>query len=309
MTELSRAIFHEYQVRKGRRRKTAFLDFLLPALEREGIAARVDAKEASAFNRNIVIGDPDKAKLVVTAHYDTCAVMPVPNFITPKNVPLYLLYQLLVSGFLLVLSLFIGHVPMLLGLMEGFLPVLYLAALLACLGLLAFGPANPHTANDNTSGVIAVIETVLALPEELRDKVAFVLFDNEELGLLGSGEFAKRHPDVRKRAYVLNLDCVSDGDNMLVVLPKKCPAELETLLRQSFVEGEGKTVLIESAKGALYPSDQINFKLGVGIAALKRTKCGLLYMDRLHTARDTVFDETNIEYVKAALLRAAEHIS
>lgn len=305
MTELSRTIFQEYQVRKGRRRKTAFLDFLLPALEQEGIAARVDAKEASAFNRNVVIGDPDKARLIVTAHYDTCAVMPIPNFITPKNVLLYMLYQFVLAGALIFLAFMAGTLPALFGLAEGLSSVVYLSALLLGLYLLMCGPANPHTANDNTSGVIAVIETVLALPEELRDKVAFVLFDNEELGLLGSGEFAKRHPGVRKNAYVLNLDCVSDGDNMLVVLPKKCPAELEALLRQSFVIGEGKAVLIESAKGALYPSDQINFKLGVGIAALKKTKGGLLYMNRLHTKRDTVFDETNIEYVKAALLRVA----
>ena len=62
--------------------------------------------EKGAFGaRNIVIGDPEAAKVLYTAHYDTCARMPFPNFITPKCLPIYLLYQILLTVVLLELNL------------------------------------------------------------------------------------------------------------------------------------------------------------------------------------------------------------
>jgi hypothetical protein len=47
-------------------------------------------EKASFGGRNIVIGNPDTAKVLYTAHYDTCARLPFPNFITPKNIFIYL---------------------------------------------------------------------------------------------------------------------------------------------------------------------------------------------------------------------------
>ena len=52
------------------------------------------------------------------------------------------------------------------------------------------------------------------------------------------------------------------------------------------------------SKGVFYPSDQMNFKKGVGVAALKHSKfLRTDYMDRIHTNRDTVFCEENIEFL------------
>ena len=66
-----------------------------------------------------------------------------------------------------------------------------------------FGKANKHTANDNTSGIITIIESAIKLPEDLRDEVCFVLFDNEELGLLGSSAFSKEYKEVAERMLEL----------------------------------------------------------------------------------------------------------
>ena len=43
----------------------------------------------------MVAGDPDTAKVIFSAHYDTCAALPIPNFITPRNMFFYICYQLL----------------------------------------------------------------------------------------------------------------------------------------------------------------------------------------------------------------------
>ncbi len=75
--------------------------------------------------------------------------------------------------------------------------------------LLIFGPANKHTANDNTSGVTTLLDIMASLPLDQRDKVAFVFFDLEEAGLFGSSSFASKHKDIRNNRLVLIFDCVS----------------------------------------------------------------------------------------------------
>lgn len=78
MHTLSKIIFDNYQVRKTKSQKTAFIDLLkqyYPDLTvEEGGVPR---------NRNIVIGDVEHANIIVTAHYDTCAQLPFPNLIAP----------------------------------------------------------------------------------------------------------------------------------------------------------------------------------------------------------------------------------
>ena len=52
-------------------------------------------------------------------------------------------------------------------------------------------------------------------------------------------------------------------------------------------------MLTENSKGTHYPSDQKNFKNSIGVAAFRKSKFGL-YLDKIHTPKDTVFDERNI---------------
>ena len=52
----------------------------------------------------------------------------------------------------------------------------------------------------------------------------------------------------------------------------------------------------------------MRFKKGVGIAALKRFKdTKILYMDRIHTSRDTVYQEENIEFLSDAAVKLVEN--
>ena len=68
-------------------------------------------------------------------------------------------------------------------------------------------------------------------PEE-RANTAFVFFDLEEAGMIGSSRFAKVHKKVMKQKLLVNFDCVSDGDHFLIVHSKKahalCGPALET---------------------------------------------------------------------------------
>lgn len=294
MTTISEQILNRWQVRKTRKQKDAFIGFMqaqYPELKVE--------QGGFGKNKNLVLGDVASARILFTAHYDTCARMPIPNFLAPKNLLAVFGYGLLLC---IPMVLVIAAVRLLMGLITESPLLLYWVPYLSGLGslflLLMGGPPNPHTVNDNTSGVIVLCELLEALSPEQRKEAAFVFFDNEENGLLGSAWFAKVHKKENlQNKLVLNFDCVSDGDHILLVHNAAAEKTWRTTLESVFVPMEGKQIHFEKSSGAIYPSDQANFPLGVAVAAMKYSKPIGLYLNRIHTARDTVFQEENIAYL------------
>ncbi len=246
------------------------------------------------YSRNIVIGDPDTAKAVFGAHYDTCAVMPFPNFIMPESVLMSVLYAFVLIIPMSAAAVLIGKAAVAVFNDESIYGLFAMLTYWVLLLLMILGPANKHTVNDNTSGVITLIELMEAMSPEERAQSCFVFFDNEEKGLFGSSFFAKEHKKTMKDKLLVNFDCVSDGDYLMLIPNKKAFPEHEENLKAAFADVSGKTVLIKSGKTVYYPSDQKNFRKNIGVASFKKSKFGL-YMDRIHTPRDTVFDERNID--------------
>ena len=302
MTELSSEILRDWQVRKTKEQKTRFIAFLqsrLPELRvEEGGLPRC---------RNLVLGDPESADVVFTAHYDTCARLPFPNFITPKNLLIYLAYQLLIILPFFALGGLAAFVLIRLGVYEPAAIMLgWLAAFAAILYVFLLGPANPHTVNDNTSGVVMLCELIGTLrPEEL-SRCAFVFFDHEETGLFGSSFFASKHKKAMKKRLLINFDCVSDGDDLLIVQSGRARRRAGEALAAAFCDSADKRAVITGPLGAFYPSDQVNFPCGVGVAAMQRKPLLGLYMSRIHTARDTVCDERNFAFLAAGVRRLLE---
>ena len=182
MTELSEKILANWQIRKSHKQKTAFIEFIkseIPEIKTE--------EGGFGHNRNLIVGDPESAKVIIGAHYDTCAALPFPNFLTPKNIFIYLLYQLL-----LVLPM----IALIVASRITLNPWFYFggfAYMIILMGIMLFGAPNKHTANDNTSGVVALCELWAAMSDEDRAKTVLVFFDNEENGLLGSAFYRKKH--------------------------------------------------------------------------------------------------------------------
>ena len=171
--------------------------------------------------------------------------------------------------------------------------------------LMMFGPANRHNANDNTSGVVTLLEIAASLPVEYRDKVCFVLFDLEEAGLLGSSSYRKSHKKSTDRQIVLNLDCVGDG-NEIVIFPtkrlKKDTCKLNELDHICGIFGD-KSISLHREGFAMCPSDQKNFPYGLGIMAFNRKKIFGLFCDKIHTNRDMILEETNVNIIRSALIK------
>ena len=176
-----------YPVRKSKKQKQAFREDVTRYATDLGYTCAVEKGSFGA--RNLVIGDPEKAKYLVTAHYDTCARFPVPNLITPCSFWGYLGYQILVA-LIILLPIFLSSLVV--GLLTGSglaarlvgFVMLYVAII-----LMLGGPSNKNNANDNTSGVVTVLEMARNMPQELREQVCFVLFDLEEAGLWGSSSY------------------------------------------------------------------------------------------------------------------------
>lgn len=291
-------VLKRFPVRKNKRQKQAFREAVQDYVQKLGYSSR---EETGSFGcRNLVIGDPERAKYLVTAHYDTCARMVVPNFITPCNVTVYILYQIFLLLGLMAVSIATG---ILIGFfwkpIGGIVGAVVYWILLA---LMIFGPANPNNANDNTSGVVTLLEIARTMPENQRHKVCFVLFDLEEAGLIGSASYRKAHVQSTNRQLVLNLDCVGDG-NELRMFPTKAlrkdRVRLTSLYKACGYFGK-KSLLVQETGKFLYPSDQMHFPYGVGVCALRKRK-KTLWMSRIHTKKDTILEQTNVNILRAAL--------
>ena len=290
-----------FPVRKSKQQKQAFRDAVQEYLE--GLGYSVSVEQGSCRSRNLVAGDPNGAKYLVTAHYDTCARMLIPNLITPCNFWIFMGYQLLVCLFLIVPS-------MALGALAGYLfheffvgYFVFLVMLWGMIILMLVGPANSSNVNDNTSGVVSVLEIAKSLPENYRKDVCFVLFDLEEAGLIGSASYQKAHKKATASQLVLNLDCVGEGDEILFFPTSKLKKNKQKLAALEKITGRfgKKTVSVQSKGFSIYPSDQGHFPYGVGICALKRSRAGL-YLSRIHTPKDTILDETNVNILRAGII-------
>lgn len=303
LAALKEMLLGQYEVRKTYDQKTAFIGWAEEYAKECGMEMTVEESGKTVRSRNLIFGDIGHAKTLITAHYDTCARMPFPNFMTPDCWPVLILTQLVlpfvffgvlsgVCGYLLAkLTLLLG----LSGLMSLLVTeALYLGFIGTLIYLMIAGPQNPHTANDNTSGTALVLLAMRVLGA--REGVAYVLFDNEEKGLLGSSAFAKKHPSLQKQAFVINLDCISDGDTLLYAMAKKAKGMPQTAaVEQALQEAAaryGKAVRVGASPKVVYPSDQMAFVYGTAFAALKGKR--VLYLDRIHTPKDTVFMEDNL---------------
>ena len=294
MTELSHKILAEHQIRKTFQQKTAFIQLLKQHFP------ELSVQESSFLKcRNLIIGDVESADVILSAHYDTCANLPFPNFIAPKNPVLSVLYCLLpyfaiIFPVNLLLNLYTNRailhwiISIILSFVIGF--------------LIIAGPANKCNTNDNTSGVIVLCELLNILSKLTKQKVAFVFFDLEELRLVGSRLFLKKYKDQLDDKLLINFDSVSDGSHLMICANKSARENYSKKLKTAFLPTEELSILFTSAEKTIFPSDQKGFPCSVVIATLKHKWYLGYYLDRIHTKKDTVFISENIRHICNCIL-------
>lgn len=291
-----------FPVRKTKLQKQQFRDALQSYLATIGYDLVIEKGRMGA--QNIILGNPDSARYLITAHYDTPAALPFPNLITPCSFLPFLGYQIVITILMFLMAFIPGLLLAYAGMSSEAASRIWLLSLYIILALMLVGPANKNNANDNTSGVVTVLEIARSMPKEYRGEVCFVLFDLEEAGLIGSASYRKSHKKQTDNQIILNLDCVGDGNEIMMFPTKKLKAEtgkMQALRKITGSWGE-KSIAIREKGFAYYPSDQKHFPYGVGIAAFRRSKWAGLYCSRIHTKKDTVLEETNVNILRAAIV-------
>jgi len=315
MTPLSEKIISENMIRFGSRTKGEFRLALKTGFEEMGYHPRMEIHRCLGKNRNVIVGDLAKAKVIFTAHYDTAPKLFLPNFIMPRNILFTVLYQLFL-GLLVFFGVFaFSFAGGFLGMLSANLlavtdeTALSVTAISGYLCMILFiylvlGIPNRNNYNDNTSGVVTLTEIAAKLPKNLRQEAAFVFFDREEWGTLGSLGFKKRYAKLLANKPLVNFDCVGDGETIAFLLKKGVGEEI----KEKLITADNKTrkVVFFPLETTFYPSDHANFKRGIGVAAFRKNRHFGYYLGRIHTKRDRILNEVNIATLSELMVRFLE---
>ncbi len=247
-------------------------------------------------SRNLIIGN-ENAEYLITAHYDTPGkngfLLGTSSLLgqTGANIVMMLpALPLMVAEGLLVSRAMDCPDASLTTVVAAILivPLLFLLAMIVPMLL-----RNRNNRNDNTSGVQCVLQCALYAAEhpELLDRCCFVLFDNEEWGLIGSQGFAsqrkKRGVDEKKHFYI-NLDCVGVGEVLAAVTTEAPKERCEALTGRLSDAG----LPVEKLRSQLvFMSDHASFTDSVMLCYMNRSKLGPLYIPNIHSDKDTESDD------------------
>lgn len=196
-------IMAEFPARRTKEEKSAFRAWAAAKAEAQGWHCVIEETSTGKF-KNLIIGKPDSAALLVTARYDTGCERLLPTVAVARNWGVWLLWALMQITVLFVLSLLADFGAGALGFSPQIRAICFVAAYLLLLVLASQTFPNRHTANVS-SGAAAVLELCEKLPEDLRGKVAFILFDGAERRNRGSRLWAKDHPELAWMRLTLNL--------------------------------------------------------------------------------------------------------
>ncbi|MBD5155151.1 MAG: Zn-dependent exopeptidase M28 [Oscillibacter sp.] len=292
-----------HPVRKTAAQKKEFRQWLLRELKRAGWKASEETYGKFNGSVNVVAGDPEKASVFLCAHYDTGSRMLVPNFVSPTNVPAHVCYHLMAALVLVAAALVVSFAVSFPLNQPGLMLPLFLILAVAGLWVSAYGPANKSNANGNSSGVLALLA---AANEAGFDKrVCLVFLDNNERTLLGASAFKKKHAEQASKRLFINLDCVGDGEDLLLIPSKysRWDGDLTEALEAAFQSGEEMRPRLLTKGLQYYPSDGRKFKFRVDICAC-RYLAGLgYYIPHLRTKKDTTLEESNAAYTARSIAR------
>ncbi len=269
LLEKHRKRFFAYQKKK-------FRNDLKRELEVQGLEVEFDS---GFLATNILIGNK-KANNVLIAHYDTATNMAI---LYPFIKLFGLFYANIIISLFLLLLLFTGHYNLIM-----------LFSLFLFLGLLI---PNRYNFNDNSSGVISVLEFAIANKDN--DDFLYVLTDNEEKGLIGALRLRKylTKNNLLGGKKFLNIDCVATGEQIIVAAGSKNSYADEVYAKMT----NNAKLKLKVSKSI--SSDHLVFK-NQG-AMLTRVDKALLtndiYIKHIHTNKDREYHLEYMDYVQEEL--------
>lgn len=177
MNEFAERIERDFPVRRKEKEKVDFRTWLVYTLKELGYSPKLEsgtsALSAGGNVTNVVVGDIEKAKIVLAAHYDTGVHEVLPPLICPTRPATYMLYEALMPLLALAVSFLISFgVTFALNMPNMTLP-LFLLLLVVTLFYPKYGKSETNNKNANTSGVVALLEVAKALTPRYRGRGVF----------------------------------------------------------------------------------------------------------------------------------------
>ena len=310
MNRFADRMVREFPVRRKPTEKEKFRLWLVGTLREQGYQPKLQHRETAlrigGDVTNVVVGDPDKAKLILVAHYDTGVRTLLPPFYMPTR-PLTAFLYLALTPVLALLGSFVLSFALTFPFNAPYLTLpLFLILMVTALLYLRFGPSETRNLNDNTSGVAALLETSAALTPGCRDKVAFAFLDGGFGGLSGAKGFRARYPSAKEKT-VINVNCVAEGGELLI-LPNKYSrwdGEVLDAILDSFENGEHTTTFLKTDGLIYYPSDNRAFRHSFAICACEKLRG---FGRIVRPAKTADVDPEKIELLKNGLCKLAETI-
>ena len=112
MNEFAERIERDFPVRRKEKEKVDFRTWLVYTLKELGesptLESGTSAHSAGGNVTNVVVGDIEKAKIVLAAHYDTGVREVLPPLICPTRPATYMLYEALMPLLALAVSFLIS---------------------------------------------------------------------------------------------------------------------------------------------------------------------------------------------------------
>lgn len=269
-----------FQERMHKKSKEKFRDYLKEKAKQVNLPYNITPD--TFFSKNVVIGDLKNAKYILGAHYDT-----------PPRMPSFLMHNILVFNLFFIITIgLVIYFSVLLRIPVIFVILLITLLLSYPLGFLAI--ANKYNFNDNTSGVLLLLYLMTKIENP---QVAYVFFDNEEKGLIGSLQllvYMKKHKISRYSKQFIIFDCVGRGN--VFGLSNFKNEKISLVLKQTFENFQFKGYNIELKKGSSFEmSDHAVYMMynHVGIMCYEKKKNKLLLKD-IHSHKDKKINLNNI---------------
>lgn len=296
INSLVERISASFPARYTAKQKQAFRGLLLQELASLGWEAEVVTGGHLIKSHNVVTKNPD-AEILLLAHYDTIGRDLLGGLLS-RVVGHSTLGQVsagVITGLALVQLGGLLHRAL-----AASLPRLLLLPLELMVPLVLLLPLfipNKHCLNDNTSGVITLLNIARVLNDcpGLKERVQLAFVDLEEVGLFGSRHL-RRHllkagVDLR-RTMIINFDCVGWGQ-----VPVVCPAGKADKARQlwAHLRASRPEVALSSM-----PSDHMSFRREGATAVIFGNPALLgnsFYVPNVHSPRDILLEPQNIAWL------------
>lgn len=139
----------------------------------------------------------------------------------------------------------------------------------------------------SNSGVVTLLETVASMPQNLRERVCYVLFD----GKWGATYHRQKHRYASDLQMVLHVRCAGNGDTIAFTPGKGLKSDEEKLNRLIELErrcGQKRIIVLDKVKICWN-----QFPTAVNISARK---------GKFPNFRDNVVDYTNVNILRASLI-------